>query len=152
MAMNGNWLKSLDEIVQMATPWFTERGQVLMDDSGRLLAQQFYAGLNRDYAAKKIQIALGKSVGEVKGQQWQAKMRQFREMEEALIAEGWIWCNDICIPHAGVWEHEALRLSVDRGGGTFPSREDATWAAFHRRLRVRSDEHGYGDGISNAPL
>ena len=102
MAMNGNWLKSLDEIVQMATPWFTERG---------------------------------KSVGEVKGQPWQAKMRQFREMEEALIAEGWIWCNDICIPHAGVWEHEALRLSVDRGGGTFPSREDATWAAFHSQLR-----------------
>ena len=62
MAMNGNWLKSLDEIVQMATPWFTERGQVLMDDSGRLLAQQFYAGLNRDYAAKKIQIAAMTSV------------------------------------------------------------------------------------------
>lgn len=133
--MNGNWLKTVDEIVTMATPWFTERGYVLMDDSGKQLARQFYRGRNINYAAKRIQIALRKSVGEASCQQWLERVRQFRAMEDALTAEGWIWCKDICIPDAGVWEHESLRLSVNRGGGTFPSREEATWAAFHSQLR-----------------
>lgn len=133
--MNGNWLKPLAEIVEMATPWFTERGHTLMDSTGASLAQQFYMGRNRNYAARTIQVALEKSVGAAKYQQWQDKTRQFREMEQALSDEGWVWYADIAHPDAGIWEHAGLRLSVNRGGGTYPSREEATWAAFHSQLR-----------------
>lgn len=133
--MNGNWLKPLNEIVEMATPWFTERGHVLTDSTGMSLAEQFYMGRNRKYAARKIQVALGKSVGAVKYQQWQEKTEQFREMEQVLRGEGWVWRADISRPDAGVWEHAGLRLSVNQCGGTFPSREEATWRTFHSQLR-----------------
>lgn len=50
--MSKNWTKPLDEIVAMATTWFTERGYVLTEQTGRTLATQFYMGLDREYAGR----------------------------------------------------------------------------------------------------
>ncbi|MBP8055133.1 MAG: hypothetical protein KA314_04795 [Chloroflexi bacterium] len=130
-----NWTKPLDEIVAMATGWFTERGYVLTEQSGRNLAAQFYMGQDREYAGRKIQVALEKSVAEVTYQKRIGRLRQLREMEEQLVAEGWVYCQDISVEGAGVWWYEPLNLSVNRMGGTFPTREAATVATFNSGLR-----------------
>lgn len=133
--MSKNWTKPLDEIVAMATTWFTERGYVLTEQTGRTLATQFYMGLDREYAGRKIQVALEKSFAEVTYQKRTGRLRQLREMEEQLVAEGWVYCQDALIEEAGIWWHKPLNLSVNRMGDTFPNREAATVATFNSGLR-----------------
>lgn len=130
-----NWTKPLDEIVAMATGWFTERGYVLTECSGRNLATQFYMGRDRESAGRKIQVALEKAVAEVSYQKRIGRLRELREMEEQLIAEGWMWCDDVSIAEAGLWWYRPLNLSVNRMGGTFPTREAATVTTFNSELR-----------------
>lgn len=133
--MSKNWTKPLDEIVAMATPWFTERGHVLTESSGRNLAEQFYMGRDREYAGRRIQAALERSVAQVRYQARIDSLRELRQMEQQLEAEGWVYCPDALIEGAGIWWYRPLNLSVNRMGDTFPSREAATVATFNSGLR-----------------
>lgn len=133
--MSRNWTKPLDEIVAMATPWFTERGYVLTEQTGRTLATQFYMGLDREYAGRKIQKALEKVFAEAMYQKRIDRLRELRQMEQQLEAEGWVYCPDALIEEAGIWWHKPLNLSVNRMGDTFPNREAATVATFNSGLR-----------------
>lgn len=137
-----NWTMPLDEIVAMAMGWFTERGYQITERSGRNLADQFYLGLDREYAGRKIQTALEKAAAEVVYQRRIGRLQELRQMEEQLVAEGWVYCQDISIEGAGVWWYTPINLSVNRMGGTFPTREAATVATFNSELRktINSEE------------
>ncbi len=133
--MSSNWIKTVDEIVQMATPWFTERGYTLTEQSGRNLADQFYTGRDRAYAGRRIHQALVKAVGAAQYGERINRLIELRRMEDALKAEGWVYYADASIPEAGLWWYIPLNLSVNRMGGTFPSREAATVATYNSQLR-----------------
>lgn len=133
--MKTKWTKPVDEIVQMATGWVMDRGYSFHDDMGQQLAEQFYAGVDRQRAGRKLQGLLATAVAQAIGDQRKKQHDEYKEMADQLRAEGWQYLPDPTGIHAGLWLHTESYTSVNRMGGFFRSWEDATHVTFHSETR-----------------
>jgi hypothetical protein len=125
----------VDEVVEMATRWVTERGYAFHDQMGLHLAEQFYMGVNRKRAGRMLQARLGPAVGAALHQERLDKLAVYDEMADQLVAEGWEYRPDPTGIDAGLWLHLPTYTSVNRMGGFWRSWEEATEVTFHSETR-----------------
>lgn len=129
------WTKTREEIVEIVVRLVVERNCPL-ENMAMHMAQQFYMGRSRPHAAAKLAPILSKAVGEAQYAAYLDKSREVWRMEETLRAEGWEWRDDPTGVDAGLWYYVPEHKSVNRQGGFFSSREEATRVTFGSATRA----------------
>ena len=110
--MKTKWAKPVNEIVAMGGAWVMERGYSFHDDMGQQLAEQFYAGVDRQRAGRKLQGLLATAVAQAIGDQRKKQHDEYKGMADQLHVEGWQYLPDpIGIDAGSVDAHRILHIS-----------------------------------------
>ena len=133
------WTKTREEIVDIVVDLVVNRNCSL-ENMAKHMAEQFYMGRSRPHAAAKLAPILSKAVGEAQYAAYLNKSSEIRRMEEMLQAEGWEWRDDPTGVDAGLWYYAPDHISVNRLGGFFSSREQATLTTFSSATRALINE------------
>lgn len=129
-----NWARPQNEVIDIATN-LMGRGYAA-DGVARSMADQFYMGRSRPRAAAILQKKLEPIEGRLAWQKREARMAELREMVTALEAEGWRWLpEELDDPMGkGCWWYG--RISVNRMGDNFESKDAATRYTFTSATRA----------------
>lgn len=129
-----NWTKPMSEVIEIATD-LIGRGY-LPDSVARSMAAQFYMGRSRPVAAGKLLKKLKPIAGRLWWEKRLAEMAELREMVEVLEAEGWRWLPEETDDPMGKGCWWYGRISVNKMGDNFESKEAATRYTFTSATRA----------------
>lgn len=132
--MTSNWTKPMSEVIEIATN-LMGRGY-LPDSVARSMAAQFYMGRSRPVAAGKLLKKLNPIAGRLAWQKRQAGLAELREMVETLEVEGWRWLPERLDDPLGKGCWWYGRVSINRTGDNFESKEAATRYTFTSATRA----------------
>ena len=135
--MARNWTTPRKKLLEIAVELVVNRG-CTVDGVADTMSRSYFRGIDRARALRRFQRDLEPLVTAGFRAKFDAEYAELKRKETELIAEGWRW---VSWQGEGFFVHDRFGYEVNKGGGVWPTREQAILETWNSVSRQKVLEH-----------